>query len=131
MGPRPVMVFDGDCGFCRYWVERFRALTGDRVVYRPFQDAAADFPAIPREAFEEAVQFVEPGGRVTSGADAVSRALEYTRGMPRLLGRAYLAVPGGRPLARFVYRWVARNRSRLGWTVPGQKSGKPGKSEGS
>ena len=38
-GPRtalPLLVFDGDCGFCRYWVEYWRQLTGERVNYRPY-----------------------------------------------------------------------------------------------
>jgi hypothetical protein len=28
---RPLFIFDGDCGFCRMWVEYWRRLTGDRV----------------------------------------------------------------------------------------------------
>jgi hypothetical protein len=39
-------------------------LTDKRVVYRPYQDAAADFPAIRREAFERAIWLIEPDGRV-------------------------------------------------------------------
>ncbi len=43
----PTLVFDGDCGICRYWVTYWRELTGGRVDYRPYQEAAADFPADP------------------------------------------------------------------------------------
>ena len=27
---RPLIVFDGDCGFCRYWLARWRRVVGDR-----------------------------------------------------------------------------------------------------
>ena len=74
---RPLMVFDGDCGFCRYWIGRWRDATGGRVDYEPYQKVAAGYPEIPQGAFEKAVQFIETDGRVTSGADAVFRALGY------------------------------------------------------
>ena len=35
---RPVLVFDGDCGFCRIWIGRWRHHTGETVEYQPFQD---------------------------------------------------------------------------------------------
>ena len=43
---RPTLVYDGNCGICRYWVNYWQELTGDAAVYRPYQEAAADFPAI-------------------------------------------------------------------------------------
>ena len=60
---RPVIVFDGDCGFCRVWIERWRRVTGDRVEYAPFQEVAARFPEIPLERFRRSVQLLEPDGR--------------------------------------------------------------------
>src|SRR6266542_573080 len=38
--------------------ELLQRLTNGRVIYRPYQDAAADFPTIPREAFEHAVWLI-------------------------------------------------------------------------
>ena len=29
--PRPLLVYDGDCGFCGYWAPYWQKLTGDRV----------------------------------------------------------------------------------------------------
>ena len=111
---RPVMVFDGDCGFCRHWIERWRHATGDRVDYQPSQQVAARYPEIPADAFASAVQFIETDGRVTSGADAVFRALEYAPQKNRfleLLGE----VPGFREMADVVYRLVADNRTFFSW----------------
>jgi len=46
-----LLVYDGDCDFCRLWVERWRARTGERVAYEPFQKAAKRFPERPLERF--------------------------------------------------------------------------------
>src|SRR5437773_2587310 len=32
---KPLLIFDGECGFCRRWIERWQAKTGDRIDYRP------------------------------------------------------------------------------------------------
>src|ERR1700677_816356 len=107
---RPLMVFDGDCGFCRYWIARWRHATADKVDYEPSQEVASRFPEIPRDAFDSAVQFIEPDGSVTSGADAVFRALEYAPKKSPLLG-LLRKVPGFDAVARLFYRLVASNRT--------------------
>ena len=28
---KPLLVYDGDCSFCRLWVERWKATTGNQV----------------------------------------------------------------------------------------------------
>jgi hypothetical protein len=68
---RPLVVFDGACGFCRQWIERWREMTGDAVDYRPSSEAAADFLEIPQEEFDRAVQLIRPDGTRSSGAAAV------------------------------------------------------------
>ncbi len=50
------------CAICRSWVSYWQHLTNGRVVYRPYQDAAADFPAIPHEAFERPIWLGACGG---------------------------------------------------------------------
>ena len=109
---RPLMVFDGDCGFCRFWIERLRGATRGGVDFEPFQKVAADHPEIPLDAFENAVQLIEPDGAVTSGADAMFRALEFS-GRNNFLLYALLATPGFLISARAVYRLIARNRKAL------------------
>lgn len=121
---RPVLVFDGDCGFCRLWIERWRESTGNAVDYAPFQTAAAHHKEIPREDFIEAIHLFEPG-RTSRGAEAALRALSYAPGLS-WLPRVY-AVPGVALMSEAVYRFVAARRplftrlTRLLWgetTVP-------------
>lgn len=109
-GTVPVMLFDGDCAFCRRWVERWRALTGDKIRYVPYQAELAAYPQLTVRQCEEAVQLVIPAGAVYSGAHAVVKALA-------LGGRAawplalYERVPLAGAFFELCYRLVAGNRS--------------------
>ncbi len=106
---RPLAIFDGDCGFCRRWVARWKARTGPRVDYAPSQEVARRFPEIPKEAFARAFQLVLPDGRVLEGAAAVLGALERVPG-DGALSVVYARVPGLAALLELVYRLVAGHR---------------------
>src|SRR5258708_25367359 len=70
---KPLLVFDGDCGFCRTWVARWRRTVGPRVDYEEFQSAGARFPTIPRSRFRRALQLILPDREVFHGAEAAVR----------------------------------------------------------
>lgn len=111
---RPLLVWDGDCGFCRGWIARWRAITGDRVDYAPYQEVADRFPGIPRAEFAEAVHFLDPAeGRWSRGAEAVFRSLAVAPGRGWMLG-LYRGLPGFRPVTEAVYRLVAGHRDLAG-----------------
>ena len=42
----PIMLYDGDCGFCKHWIEKWEKITGDYVRYKPYQNALADYPQL-------------------------------------------------------------------------------------
>jgi len=107
--PKPLLIYDGDCGFCRTWIARWKRVTGDAVDYEPSHRAAPRFPEVPRERFAAAVQLVEPDGTWTQGAEAVFRSLAAGRGGGWLW--AYDHVPGFAPASELLYRLVARQRS--------------------
>ena len=67
-GPRPTLIYDGDCGICRYWVEYWERLTRGQVDYRAYQDAAQDYPSIPLGDFRRAIQLIEPDGERYAGS---------------------------------------------------------------
>jgi predicted DCC family thiol-disulfide oxidoreductase YuxK len=127
--PVPLLIWDGDCGFCRRSVEHLRIRLGDRVAYEPYQTAHTRFPEIPVEGFRAAVHLVEPDGRVSRGAEAVFRALSYGRGRAAGLPLAvYRFVPGFAALAEWGYRLVASHRplaSRLLDRLVGDLVGPP------
>jgi predicted DCC family thiol-disulfide oxidoreductase YuxK len=111
MNERPLLVYDGNCGFCRRWVARWRRLTGERVEYIAWQDLGDRHPEIPREDFAAAVHLRDSDGRWTRGAAASLGAL---RGVPvlGLAAWAYERVPGFAAASEAFYRRVARNRGR-------------------
>jgi hypothetical protein len=61
-GPRPRLVYDGDCGFCGYWARYWRKLTGASVDYKTYQEGATKYPTIPVADFQRAVQYIAPDG---------------------------------------------------------------------
>lgn len=108
----PLLVYDGECGFCLRWVGRFRRLTGGRVRYEPFQTAAERFPEIPRAEFKRAVRLIDPEGRAWAGAAATFQLLRHVRGLA-WVWPLYARVPGFARASEAAYRWVADHRSRL------------------
>jgi predicted DCC family thiol-disulfide oxidoreductase YuxK len=120
---RPTLVFDGTCGICRTWVDYWQKLTGDRILYRPYQEAAPDFPAIPLEEFKRAMQLIEPDGQAYAGAAADFRLLRYTPGCG-FWWWAYEHVPGLAAISEAAYTFLSRRRgllaffTRLLWGIP-------------
>ncbi len=97
---KPILIFDGKCGFCRIWIDYWRQLTGDRVEYLASQEVGNRFPQIPTEDYAESVQLVHPDGTVISGARAVFKTLDKEK--------LYGWVSGP---SEFAYRFIARRRS--------------------
>ncbi|HKD18893.1 MAG TPA: lipase maturation factor family protein [Thermoanaerobaculia bacterium] len=106
---RPLGIFDGDCGFCRAWIARWRAQTGANVDYAPSQEVAGRFPEIPSDVFRRAFVLVLPDGRALDGAEAVFATLAQKPGAGRL-SAAYARVPGFAALAEGAYRIIASHR---------------------
>jgi len=99
---KPLLIFDGQCGFCKIWIDYWKQLTGDRIDYAPSQEVGDRYPQIPRQAFSESVQLVRADGTVASGARAVLEALGQEKTYES--SRIYRAV------SEWAYRLVARHR---------------------
>lgn len=112
--PKPLMIFDGDCHFCRRWIERWRQMTRGRVEYVESQTAGTQFPEIPEEEFGKAVQLIETNGKVYRAAEAVFRSLRYARA-GGWSAWAYDRVPGFAAGTETAYRLIARNRQVASW----------------
>lgn len=110
------MIYDGDCGFCTYWVRRWRRKIGSLLEITPLQDDAARPEDLPVHELEEAVHLVDPDGRVFRGAEAVFRALALRRRYA-LGWWLYRWMPGFRWISEWSYRWVANHRMAVSrWT---------------
>jgi predicted DCC family thiol-disulfide oxidoreductase YuxK len=106
---RPLLIFDGDCGFCRYWADYWRKLTGDRVHYRPYQLVGEQFPEITPAEFQRAVQYIPTAGPRASGAEASFLALSHANGK-RLWLALYRSVPGFAGISEMAYAFIAAHR---------------------
>jgi hypothetical protein len=73
-GPKlPLLIYDGDCSFCRMWVDYVKCFTHDAISCAPSQQVGSAFPEIPLQDFKAAAQFVDESGHV-SRAHAIFRA---------------------------------------------------------
>jgi predicted DCC family thiol-disulfide oxidoreductase YuxK len=113
--PKPLMIWDGECHFCKRWIERWREITDDKVDYATYQDAVHRFPEIPVEQFKRAVALIEPDGEIFFAAKAVYRSLRY-RPSRKWLAWSYDHVPGFAAISETAYEFIARHRG-LGSTV--------------
>ena len=119
----PLMLWDGDCGFCRAWIVYWRQLTGEGVEYKAYQGELERFPEIPKESFQKAVALVLPDGEVRHGAHAVFTALAEVPGKRWPLW-SYEHVPGFALVTEAAYGLIARHRTaayhvtKVFWGIP-------------
>lgn len=104
-----VLIYDGDCDFCRWCVVRWGHITKDRVQYIPYGINQTHFLQCGELA---SVRLLELDGKVYAGAEAVFRVLAHA---PRCGGFLwmYRHVPAFKPLAEWGYRCVAACRGIL------------------
>ena len=101
------LVYDGECGFCRYTVDYARAVTGDAVEYVPYQAVADQYPDLGNDDFARSIWFFADGVSA-SGADAAFRTL--SAGSRGHWLWAYRHIPGFAWLSERMYGWVSRHR---------------------
>ena len=117
VGPeRPyTCVYDGACPVCVRFVEALQKWDCHHeieVVSSQTAGVPSRFPWIPARAYADALQVIGPSGRTWQGAAAIEQLLNV---LPRGKLVAWLfKLPFAQPIAERVYRWVARNRYRLG-----------------
>ena len=77
---RPLVLWDGDCGFCRSWVDYWQSLTGDRVEFAPYQSHADVMAEYGLDEIETsaAMHLLMPDDAVRRGASAVFGTLAHS-----------------------------------------------------
>lgn len=108
-GEKPIMAWDGNCGFCHYWVLRWKSFTGDKVIYKPFQEVYRQFPDIELRFFKQAVRFIDVDGRIYTGPAAAFQSFQYGRRW-RWLMPLYRQFGLVRFLADHSYRLISKYR---------------------
>ncbi len=103
---KPLLIYDGRCGFCKIWLDYWRKLTGDGVEYAPSQDVGELYPQISKKEFSEAVQLVRPDGSIASGALAVFETLGHEKLYLPLFEWPYRIIAGHRDLFYHLTKWT-------------------------
>lgn len=106
---KPQLIFDGDCGFCRRWIRRWKSFTGSKVEYEISEKVITLYPEIGGNKFDRAVQLIETDGKVYEGAEAVFRTLSYAPGKSWLY-KLYQKTPVFQKVSEWFYAKVAHNR---------------------
>ncbi len=109
---RPIVFFDGVCGFCNYWVDFILARDPEgKMVFAPLQGVTAGqlLPTALRENLNSLV-FWTPQ-RAYDQTSAIVRILWLLGGFWGVLGTVLWLIP--RPLRNWGYRLIARNRYRI------------------
>jgi predicted DCC family thiol-disulfide oxidoreductase YuxK len=108
-----MLVYDGDCGFCRRCVDFGHAYLPVMPRVSPWQDLDLADHGLTLDEVTRSVQLIGPNGLRASGARAVAVLLAV---QPRLGWRALgkiMLVPPVSWAAEAVYQLIARNRHRL------------------
>ena len=108
--PHPVVIFDGDCRFCRRWIRRYWNLKNEGIAWSSLQNARDQYPNISEDSFKQALHVIEPDGSIRTGAAACYRVLQLVgvRAWPLWLHEhASLA----RRVGTAIYSWVSKHRA--------------------
>jgi hypothetical protein len=108
--PRPLLVYDADCGFCVYWARYWQKLTGDAVNYQAYQEVASQYPEIPLTDFQRGVQYITVDRRRASAAEASFLTLSHARGKGIWLA-LYIKLPLFAAIAEWSYAFIAAHRA--------------------
>ncbi len=119
----PVLVYDGECAFCRKSIEWIRArMDPDAFEFLSCHsaDLARRFPTIEKDACLQAMHLVLPDGMALIGERAIPEILRRLRRYRRCA--ALFGLPGAGFLSHAVYRRFAKNRHRAsGFFSPARK----------
>ena len=110
-----VVIYDGECNFCRSQVAKLRRLDccGNRLSFLSLHDprVAERYPDLSHDELMEQMYVVDRSDRRHGGADAVRY---LSRRLPLLwIAAPILHIPGTARLWRWMYKQVAKRRYKL------------------
>ncbi|MCH7886488.1 MAG: DUF393 domain-containing protein [Candidatus Marinimicrobia bacterium] len=109
---KPLLVFDGECGFCRRLASKWYEKTGEQIDFVPYNEISDNYRHTSIEEFKKEIKLIYPEGRVYGGAAAVFKVIEHTKSPLRALIWIYNHTRAFDPIWEWVYKIVARKR---GW----------------
>lgn len=121
----PVLIYDGDCGFCKRWILFFERATKEAIKYIPYQNifdstsqkinnnSQSYPPQLSKEHCQTSVQLVWTDNKIYSAAQAVCLVLTKVKGLS-WLNKLYNHSDIVRNTMEWGYKKVAKNRTFFG-----------------
>lgn len=109
---KPLFVWDGKCGFCKYWIMVWKRNT-QGLEYETYQEVAENFPDIPVKEFQKASRLIEIDGKVFSGPDSAYRTFWYFKKPKEKWHRWYHQNRLFQKFSDKVYLTISKNRPFL------------------
>jgi predicted DCC family thiol-disulfide oxidoreductase YuxK len=111
---RPILYWDGDCGFCRKWVDRWQESSGESVEYQTLQHAPSYVVEAAGGDPPQQIVLKLPDGTLLTGAHAALTAVQNGGLGAKFLLRLYERVPAFSTFTESFYRWIANHRGLCG-----------------
>ncbi len=109
--PEGLLLWDGQCGFCKRMLEVLQRIVRRPIAAKPFQEVLSELPEIVARQTGRQMHWVRPDRGIVGGSQALIEAL-------RAGGRRWtawlLATPLLRPITWAAYHIVASNRGVAG-----------------
>ncbi|MCX4405876.1 MULTISPECIES: thiol-disulfide oxidoreductase DCC family protein [unclassified Streptomyces] len=116
---RPLtLAYDGDCGFCQASIDRIHTTVKPTLPAIPWQWLPEETTRPHQDRLDEEVLLLHGTMVSCGGAEALTRFIGSSPYRTYRLLAAAVRLPAILPLARLVYRQVARNRHRLPGGTP-------------
>ncbi len=109
----PLLVFDGDCAFCRRCVQFMQRHFKKQPRISSWQSLDLTTLGLTQLQCEGAVQWVNVNGAIHSAHAAIAHTLIFAGKGWALLGHIIL-LPGIKQIAGIMYRQIANNRACVG-----------------
>lgn len=118
-GDKPLtLAYDGDCGFCQASIDRIRTTAKPGIPAIPWQWLPRETTRPHQHRLDEEVLLLHGTTVSCGGAEALARFIGSSPYRTYRVLATVARLPALLPLARLVYRRVARNRHRLPGGTP-------------
>lgn len=113
---KPVLAYNEECPFCRFWVKKWKGITGPSVSYESLEEVSKKVHSISYNQFLGKIHAFTPDGKVYKGAHAVFYILSQNPHYKWLI-EWYQKVPLFKKTAELLYGIVSAHRHVLYLTM--------------
>jgi len=113
LNDRPMLVFDGECKFCRRLASKWNKKIGEKINFVPYNELSDKYGNTSTEEFTKEIKLIYPEGTVYGGAAAAFKVIEHSKSPLRALSWLYDHTRVFDPIWEWVYELVAKYRHRF------------------